>query len=387
MRPCAYCKKQGAKQKCNACLQRSYCDQKCQKKDWKTVHRDQCEKLQLSGGAAPAGGGAAASAAAAATAAGEMSARDAGDDDDEHPCPICLDNEDDATVNGKQFDVCSACGQMFCGACSLDMFENGPDATAHGPLTITTEVVSGKRVHLIAEVNSCPTCRAPLVVSDEKEFERMWKLVHDRSPGRHTPVAQFRLGTMLDCGEGVPQDHAKAAKWYRLAAEHGDANAQYNLSCLHATGSGVLQSCTESFKWLQAAGEQGHQHAQYNLGIAYTIGDGVKQDLVLAMKWYQKCAVQQQGTAAVTVAGTAFMQGPAKLQELLQKTNFPPPDPGTLVTTILLAARKYNNRCGKIMPPTVDIRPGRVAVLLDSADGVATLMSFKMMNLQLITHA
>lgn len=151
-----YCKKQDAKQKWNACLQRSYCDQKCQKKDSNTVHRDQCEKLQqVSGGAAPGAGGgggsaaaaaataaaaevAAASAAAAATAAGESSARDAGDDDDEHPCPICLDNEDDATVNGKQFDVCSACGQMFCGACSLDMFENGPAATAQGPLTITT---------------------------------------------------------------------------------------------------------------------------------------------------------------------------------------------------------------------------------------------------------
>lgn len=94
------------------------------------------------------------------------------------------------------------------------------------------------------------------------------ELVHDRSAGRHTLVAQFRLGTMLDCGERVPQDHTKAAKWYRLAAEHGDANAQYNLSCLHATGSGVLRSCTESVKWLQAAGEQGHPHAQYNIGIA-----------------------------------------------------------------------------------------------------------------------
>ena len=43
---CAYCKKPGAKLKCDACLHRSYCDRKCQKKDWKKQHRDQCKKLQ-----------------------------------------------------------------------------------------------------------------------------------------------------------------------------------------------------------------------------------------------------------------------------------------------------------------------------------------------------
>ena len=45
-RVCAYCKKPGAKLKCDACLHRSYFDRKCQKKDWKKQHRDQCKKLQ-----------------------------------------------------------------------------------------------------------------------------------------------------------------------------------------------------------------------------------------------------------------------------------------------------------------------------------------------------
>ena len=43
---CAYCKKPGATNKCEACEQRTYCDKKCQKKDWKAVHRGQCKKLQ-----------------------------------------------------------------------------------------------------------------------------------------------------------------------------------------------------------------------------------------------------------------------------------------------------------------------------------------------------
>ena len=36
---CVYCKKPDAQMKCEACLQRTYCDKKCQKKDWKTVHK------------------------------------------------------------------------------------------------------------------------------------------------------------------------------------------------------------------------------------------------------------------------------------------------------------------------------------------------------------
>eukprot|EP00729_Bicosta_minor_P028536 gene28536-biopygen31622 len=43
---CAYCKRPGARLKCEGCRQRSYCDRKCQKKDWKQEHRGQCAKLQ-----------------------------------------------------------------------------------------------------------------------------------------------------------------------------------------------------------------------------------------------------------------------------------------------------------------------------------------------------
>eukprot|EP00729_Bicosta_minor_P032699 gene32699-biopygen10626 len=43
---CAYCKRPGALLKCEGCRQRSYCNRKCQKKDWKQEHRGQCVKLQ-----------------------------------------------------------------------------------------------------------------------------------------------------------------------------------------------------------------------------------------------------------------------------------------------------------------------------------------------------
>ncbi|MEC9341550.1 MAG: hypothetical protein VX663_08720 [Pseudomonadota bacterium] len=36
-------------------------------------------------------------------------------------------------------------------------------------------------------------------------------------------AAQYNLGRMYYIGEGVAEDHAEAVKWYRMAAEQGDA--------------------------------------------------------------------------------------------------------------------------------------------------------------------
>jgi TPR repeat protein len=41
--------------------------------------------------------------------------------------------------------------------------------------------------------------------------------------------AQFALGLMYDNGEAVSQDKAEAVRWYRMAAEQGNAKAQASL--------------------------------------------------------------------------------------------------------------------------------------------------------------
>jgi TPR repeat protein len=40
-------------------------------------------------------------------------------------------------------------------------------------------------------------------------------------------------------GKGAPQDFAEAVKWFRKAAEQGDAEAQNNLGAIYAQGQGV----------------------------------------------------------------------------------------------------------------------------------------------------
>ncbi len=105
-------------------------------------------------------------------------------------------------------------------------------------------------------------------------------------------TAQFALGLMYDNGEGVPQDDAEAAKWYRRAAEQGDASAQYNLGVMYDNGYGVPQDHAEAVKWYRLAAQQGVAKAQYNLGLMYGNGQGVPQDYAEAAKWYRRAAEQ-----------------------------------------------------------------------------------------------
>ena len=43
-------------------------------------------------------------------------------------------------------------------------------------------------------------------------------------------------------GEGVPQDYKEAVKWYRLAAEQGDAIAQTNLGIMYEYGMAFFKT-------------------------------------------------------------------------------------------------------------------------------------------------
>ena len=356
---CAYCKKPGALLKCEGCRQRSYCARGCQKKDWKQGHRGQCGKLQQvfvpppagwGEAAAAAGGGGGGGAAAAAAAAGGEGSGTFVDDDGENLCPICLDNEDDAYMDGNRRGLCTACGQSYCGACNAGGLAN--------------------------KSPNCPTCRAPLIVSDEENFKRLWKLVHDRSPGRHTPGAQFNLGAMYSDGQGVKQDKKEAIKWYTLAAENDNAYAQFNLSIMYRDGEGVKQDYNEAFKWCRLATESGHAEAMALIAGMYMLGKGVAQDYSKGMHYLQRAAEKGHADS---------IQALAKSQ---QDNTIAIPPPGAHVTMILLtsaaAATKYNNKRGVVVAlPEGEpaLKVGRAAVLLE---GEAKPISFKAMNLKVV---
>ena len=70
-------------------------------------------------------------------------------------------------------------------------------------------------------------------------------------------------------GQGVPQDDKEALKWFRLAAEQGDAEAQNNLGVMYIEGQGVPQDNKEAVKWLRLSAEQRDEQAQINLALMH----------------------------------------------------------------------------------------------------------------------
>jgi uncharacterized protein len=65
--------------------------------------------------------------------------------------------------------------------------------------------------------------------------------------------AQFNVGVMYSEGQGVPQDHAEAGKWYRLSAGQGYAQAQYNLGLWYARAEGTSQDDVRAHMWFNLA--------------------------------------------------------------------------------------------------------------------------------------
>ena len=61
------------------------------------------------------------------------------------------------------------------------------------------------------------------------------------------------LGRAYEEGEGVPQDYAQAALWYRKAAQQNDALAQFSLGFLYDFCRGVPQDYAEAYFWLDLA--------------------------------------------------------------------------------------------------------------------------------------
>jgi len=99
-------------------------------------------------------------------------------------------------------------------------------------------------------------------------------------------AAQLNLGVMYDNGNGVQEDDAEAVKWYELAAAQGKAAAQFNLGVKYAKGQGVAQDYVEAVRWYKLAAEQGEEAARFNLGVRYATGKGVAQDYIRAHMWW-----------------------------------------------------------------------------------------------------
>ena len=158
-----------------------------------------------------------------------------------------------------------------------------PDANAqNAPATVAPLPASA--------VSSAQSASAPTSTNAESapSSERI-AAIRDRAASGNAE-AQYNLGLLYDSGQGVPQDYAQEATWYRKAAEQGNANAQTALGSMYVNGQGVPQNNAQAAAWWRKAADQGNADGQFGLGLLYDHGSGVPQDFAEAYFWFDLAA-------------------------------------------------------------------------------------------------
>ena len=88
--------------------------------------------------------------------------------------------------------------------------------------------------------------------------------------------------------QGLEQDYALAAAWYRRSAEIGWPEADWCIGNMYMNGEGVRKDLTVAVSLYRKAALQGDPDAQADLGALYLRGQGVEKSFSEGMMWYRK---------------------------------------------------------------------------------------------------
>ena len=106
------------------------------------------------------------------------------------------------------------------------------------------------------------------------------------------PIAQNKLGSMYEKGEGAEANAKIARYWYKQAAENNYNIGLYNLGRSYEFGLGLPKPNYErARRHYQAAARLYTPQAEYRLGLMRELGKGIVPDELKAMRHYQKAAI------------------------------------------------------------------------------------------------
>lgn len=134
----------------------------------------------------------------------------------------------------------------------------------------------------------------------EKDYAKA-AILYRRAAEGGQRYAQWRLGVMLDMGEGLKSNPKEAVLWFRKAAAKGSPLAHTSLAVMYATGRGVQKDFAEARKLYVQAARLGEVHGFYGVAILHARGEGVKKDMIEACAWMIIAASQgdKQATGSI----------------------------------------------------------------------------------------
>ena len=278
---CTVCSSPGSSLRCSNCLGILYCNQICQKKDWKK-HKVICEEARK---------------------AMENFSRQAG-----------INNVEEVDEKLKDIIRLSKLGDKDAQYNLGTAYAKGMGVPIDKAKALKLWVLAARKGHVLAQCNAGIAYQYGHGVDIDLVESIKW---YKRAADQGLPSAQFIIGSMYLNFENKLINKSEGFRWIELAAnngfsdaidflkkekekdkfsmwfcaaEHGDVNARYNLGKAFSTGDGVPIDKVQAVKWYRLAAEQGHPAAQYSLGFAYLQGDGVSIGKAVGLTWIHRAA-------------------------------------------------------------------------------------------------
>lgn len=145
----------------------------------------------------------------------------------------------------------------------------------------------------------------------------------EKAARKGAPYAQRLMGNTYEQDVGdMKRDYAHAAQYDRDAAGLLDWPAPVALGRLTLRSQDKPQGKAQGARWWKAAADAGDAVGMHNLGVAYLKGNGVSHSGEEAMKWFGKASVAGHGEAlkgfkeAYRVLNKSDAMLPGKILEL-----------------------------------------------------------------------
>jgi uncharacterized protein len=110
------------------------------------------------------------------------------------------------------------------------------------------------------------------------------------------------LGMMHFTGAGVPEDPAKAAMWFKRAADRGHPLAMVKIGLAHVQGKGVEMDFAKAAMWFKRAADLGQSAGMVDLGMLLAQGKGIERNDAAAVTWYRKAAAAGEAVGMFNLA-------------------------------------------------------------------------------------
>jgi TPR repeat protein len=109
----------------------------------------------------------------------------------------------------------------------------------------------------------------------------------------------FQLGWLVRNGDGTPRSEADAVRWFRQAADRGNASAEESLGKGYMKGlGGRAPDYGAAAHWFERAASKDDGVAQVKLGLFYSNGWGVPRDMQRAQSLFVKATLSPEPQVA-----------------------------------------------------------------------------------------